>query len=287
MHNLNVQTTRSDGDAEKADTAQEPLILAVETSSRIGSVALALGPRLLAQTFFSAPLHHSVEIFPSITQLLDRFGYRPQDIRQVHIATGPGSFTGLRIAVTMAKTMHLANAIRIVTVDTLDTIAANVVDGPPAQGAEDPNAQDSAVDRIAVVLDAKRGQFFTAVYERIGPNALETPCRPTDDPGYRIPAPNGGFWQKTLPDCLMSVEQFLQRFAASDRPICLVGDGLLYHRDAFAAEGIRVLNEELWSPSAASVHVLAWQKALAGRFADPLALVPFYLRGPDVTLKRL
>ncbi|RPJ38284.1 MAG: tRNA (adenosine(37)-N6)-threonylcarbamoyltransferase complex dimerization subunit type 1 TsaB, partial [Planctomycetaceae bacterium] len=93
---------------------EEPLILAVETSSRVGSVALARGPALLAQSTFSGPLQHSAEIFPAISQLLNRFHFVPGDIAQVHVAIGPGSFTGLRIAVTMAKAAHLANATAIV-----------------------------------------------------------------------------------------------------------------------------------------------------------------------------
>jgi tRNA threonylcarbamoyladenosine biosynthesis protein TsaB len=287
MTDIDHQEARRDiSQTGRTDTSQEPLILAVETSSRIGSVALALGPRLLSQVSFSAPLRHSMEVFPSITQLLNRFGYRPQDIRQIHIATGPGSFTGLRIAVTMAKAMSLAGGVRIVAVDTLDTIAATVSDRSPMDVA-DSGVEDPAIERIATLLDAKRGQFFTAAYERIGPDGLQVFFQLDNDPGYRIPAPCGGFWRKILPDCLMSAEQLLQRFAASDPPLCLVGDGLLYHQDAFTADGIRILSERLWSPTAASVHTLAQQKAQSGRFADPLSLVPFYLRGPDVTLKRV
>ena len=134
---------------------EEPLILAVETSSRVGSVALARGPALLAQSTFSGPLQHSAEIFPAISQLLNRFHFVPGDIAQVHVAIGPGSFTGLRIAVTMAKAMHLANATAIVTVDSLDVIAANIGDVSSA-----PALQDSGgvlLDRVAAVLDAKRG----------------------------------------------------------------------------------------------------------------------------------
>jgi tRNA threonylcarbamoyladenosine biosynthesis protein TsaB len=266
--------------------APEPLILAVETSSRIGSVALALGSELLDQTAFSAPLHHSMEIFPSIAKLLDRFHYRPQDIRQVHVAVGPGSFTGLRIAVAMAKTMNLAGDVRIVTVDTLDTIAANLADTSHTPTTLASNTEGGAIERLAVLLDAKRGQFFTAGYERTDPAALSTPNNVGEDSGYKIPAPDYGFWRKTLPDCLMTAEQLLRRFASPDKPTCFVGDGLFYYRSAFAIEGIRILNESLWSPAAAKVFALAHQKAQAGLFDDPLALVPFYLRGPNVTIRK-
>src|SRR4030042_3542948 len=76
---------------------------------------------------FSAPLTHSAEIFPAIRGLLDRFDLKPDQIENVYISCGPGSFTGLRIATTFAKTMHLAHAAKIVTVDTLDIVAANAI----------------------------------------------------------------------------------------------------------------------------------------------------------------
>ena len=103
-----------------------PLILAVETSGRLGSVALAQGDKLLSETSFSGPMRHSAEIFPAITDLLSKFDKKPDQIEQVYISAGPGSFTGLRIAVTFAKTLALANGAKIVAVDTLDVIAANV-----------------------------------------------------------------------------------------------------------------------------------------------------------------
>ncbi len=109
---------------------REAVVLAVETSSRIGSAALALGPRLLEELRFSGPMQHSAEIFPAIDELLKRHGYAPTDLSQIHVAIGPGSFTGLRIAVTMAKIMHLAGSVQIVTVDSLDVVAANVSNVP-------------------------------------------------------------------------------------------------------------------------------------------------------------
>jgi len=239
----------------------EPPILAVETASRAGSVALALGERLLAETTFSGPMRHSVEIFPAILGLMDRFGLRPQQIEQIHISVGPGSFTGLRIATTLAKTLHLANGARIVAVETLDVIAANVIYPAPEKSGE---LQVTSYDRIATILDAKRNQFFLAVYEY------------TSD----------AIWKKAVPDSLMTAAQFVEAFARSDKPLWLLGDGLLYYKDRFRADSIRFFDEKYWSPRASKVHLLGWQKALARQFADPLTLQPHYLRKPDITIKK-
>ena len=260
----------------------EPTALAIETSSRIGSVAIARGGTLLDHLSFSAPLRHSAEILPAIGQLLHGIGRRPDDIDQVYLASGPGSFTGLRIAVTIAKSMNLANHTRIITIDALDVIAANVKDAPNSRLFHEAGKETSEIPRIATLLDAKRGQFFVAVYDHTPLAAPESGLE--DDPGYRIPAP-GGFWHKTLPDCLMTASALLDYLADGPTPVALLGDGLLYHRESFQTEGIRILDPEVWSPRATNVFLLGHQKACAGMFSDPLTLAPFYLRGPQVTLK--
>jgi len=264
---------------------RKALILAMETSSRIGSVALALGHDLLGQTTFSAPMQHSAEIMPAIVELLLQSGYSPLDLDQVHISVGPGSFTGLRIAVAAAKAMHLANGVRIVAVDSLDAIAANVKDAPPDPAFQS-ISQESRILRLATLLDAKRGQFFTAVYEYERKDRRPQPEEALDDPGYRIPAPAGGSWRKVLPDCLLTAAELLDHFATPDHPLTVAGDGLLYHQDQFRTEAVRVLDSPYWSPRAESIHLLGCQKAAIGRFSDPLTLVPFYLRGPEVTLRK-
>lgn len=243
---------------------QKPLILAVESSGRIGSVALATGPHLLAETILSGPFKHTAEIFPAIQNLLARFRKKPDDIRQIHISIGPGSFTGLRIAVTLAKTLHLATAARIVPVDSLDVIAANVINLTPA--SHQPPAPSAK--KLAPILDAKRGQFYIALYQ------------------LTHQTPHNTHYEKTLADCLMTAEQFLEQFACKEKPIWLLGDGLLYHQDKFKSDGTRFLNQNTWSPRSSKVHQLGWKLALQNKFADPLTLVPNYLMRPHIKLKK-
>jgi tRNA threonylcarbamoyl adenosine modification protein YeaZ len=262
----------------------KPLTLAVETSSRVGSVALARGPDLLEERTFSAPMQHSAEIFPVIDGLVRAHGCTAAAIQQVHISLGPGSFTGLRIAVAMAKAMHLANGVRIVTVDSLDVVTANLSDTRCAPPHEGPGGQEvPAPARVAAVFDAKRGQFYAAVYEYAAPGQTSAQ---DEGPGYRIPGPHNGTWEKLLPDCLITAREIVERYAGPGR-LGVLGDGLLYHRDDFRGDNVLILPESCWSPRAAKVHALGCQKARAGRFADPLGVTPFYLRGAQVTLKSL
>lgn len=250
--------TESTGNCTGIDSPVSPLILAVETSGRMGSVALAAGPQLLSQQEFTAPMRHSAELFPAICRLLERSGSKANEIEQVYVSIGPGSFTGLRIAATLAKTMHLATAAKIVAVDTLDVIAANITACGHSR-----QAGDGDVQSIAVILDAKRGQFFVAAYEK-----------------------HKGRWQKCLEDCLMTAEQFLRSFAGRDKPIRLLGEGLVYYRTSFAGRGIYVLDEGYWLPRAQNVHLLGWAKAQRGEFAEPMSLTPKYLRRLDVKVKK-
>lgn len=263
-----------------------PLVLAIETSSRIGSVAIAVGKKILTETTFSAPLRHSAEIFPAVSDILDRFNRKSDEIEQIYISSGPGSFTGLRIAVTLAKTMHLANAARIIAVDTLDVIAANandyIKDKNTSTSLKTPRFPQTnqitespkfdSPERIATILDAKRGQFFVAVYK------YNPPSRPQTE--------NNGIWKKVFPDSLMTASQFLDQFTQDEQPIWLLGDGLLYHRDKFKADKVRFMDEKYWSPRASMVLLLGWKKALANEFENPLTLTPNYLLRPDIKIKK-
>lgn len=251
---------------------QKPLILAVETSGRLGSVAIASGHEILAENCFSGPMRHSAELFPAISALLAQFDRRPKDIEHIYISVGPGSFTGLRITVALAKTMHLANAAKIVPVDTLDVIAANATDY--IQG------KDVDIYKFATLLDAKRGQFYIAVYKRVSKSTDAQHAIPKS-----LPLRTQGQYEKILPDCLMTASQFLDKFARNAEPLWLLGEGLVYHTDAFKAENIHFFDKALWNPRAAKVHLLGWQLALKGKFADPLTLQPNYLLRPDAEEK--
>lgn len=236
----------------------EPLVVAVETSGRLGSVAIAAGVKLLGEKQFSGPMKHSAELFPAINRLLEETGNRPTDIDQVHISIGPGSFTGLRIAAAMAKTMHLANKnIKIVAVDTMDVIAENI------RGYV---TKEQAINSVGAILDAKRGQFFVAAYK----------C-------------SNNKWLKVVDDCLMTNTEFMAKIGSGElqTPIMLLGEGLVYYKDRFAAEGVEFADEELWCPKASKVHKLGYEKALRGEFTDALGLEPAYIQRPDLGKKKI
>ena len=237
------------------DTAQ--LTISLETSGRTGSAAISVDGNFVEQRHFSTPMAHSREFLPAIEYLLKNHDYTPKDIGEICISIGPGSFTGLRIAVTFAKIMYLANnKLKIAGVSTLDALAQNVINY---------RTNYPLPERFGCILDAKRGQFFTAVYQKNGngQSLLD---------GY----------QKICDDTLMGAEEFVRLFARSDNPVRLLGEGLVYYKDKFKSDGIEFFDESLWSPDAKNVYIIGHKLLIQGKFADPLTLVPSYIRKPQL-----
>jgi tRNA threonylcarbamoyladenosine biosynthesis protein TsaB len=126
-------------------------ILALETSTLDASVAALEGERLLAQTLLDRARRTAQSFAPAIEHLLHGVGWRPQDVQLVAVTQGPGSFTGLRVGVTAAKTLAYAVGAEVFAVNTLKVIAGQAPAGVP---------------RVCAVLDAQRQQLFAADFHR-------------------------------------------------------------------------------------------------------------------------
>jgi len=235
--------------------------LALETSGRLGSVAIGKGDKIIAEKEFSGEMKHSAEIFPSILELLEKHDLSAPQITCCCISVGPGSFTGLRIAVTIAKMLSLASECKIVTVDTLDVIAANAI--------FDESIQRDNISKLAVILDAKRGKFFTGIYNR------------TAEQNHLL-----GNWEKQSED-LLSAEQFRQKFTDSQEPVYLLGEGLVYYCSDFETENIKVLDEKYWTPKASNVYRLGAKKAKQQKFTPAVELTPKYIQNPDIKIPKI
>ena len=138
------------------DKTEVNYALALETSSDIGSAALGVSGKILDCVTLSGARRHAVEFLPAIADLCSRHDVTPQALRTLFVSRGPGSFTGLRIGVTVARMLGFATGARIVAVPTLDVIAQNAMDAP------DPPA------RLAVLLDAKRRHVYAALFAARG-----------------------------------------------------------------------------------------------------------------------
>src|SRR4051794_10050591 len=92
---------------QASDPANAALrILALETSGRAGSVAIGEARAVIDQQSLSSTARHAADLLPAIDMLMRRHGWQPRELAQCYVSIGPGSFTGLRVAVTFAR--HLA-----------------------------------------------------------------------------------------------------------------------------------------------------------------------------------
>lgn len=219
-------------------------ILAIETSGRTGSVALATeGGRIVAAAGPLGVYAHASELMPAVERLLAGAGWPGDSLTDVFVSIGPGSFTGLRVGVTVARTLSWAIGARVVAVPTLECLACNALSltPPPVH--------------LAVILDAKSGRVFCGAFElRSGWYAPASDTR-LDTPGA-----------------------FLAR---CPRPLAVLGEGTVHHRETIAESGATVLDSGLWVAKAENVVRVGIRLAEAGRYTPGGDLLPCYVRRPD------
>ncbi len=133
------------------------LLLSIETSSRRGSVALCDETGCLREEVFPDGLIHGREITARIDHLLRETGRGVKELSAIAVSIGPGSFTGIRVGVTAAKSLAYALEIPVVTESSLLVCAANV-------------AGKGRAHSCLVVLDARQGAFFWGLFDLIEPS---------------------------------------------------------------------------------------------------------------------
>src|ERR1700677_2746760 len=101
-----------------------PRALAIETSGRLGSIAVVDGSAVVAEEPSPHGLKHAADILPIIDRLVRARGWSPADLEHLYVSAGPGSFTGIRIAITLAKTMALATGVKLIAVPTTRVLAS-------------------------------------------------------------------------------------------------------------------------------------------------------------------
>src|SRR5574337_659396 len=136
--------------AVRIDDREAEVILAIDTATRFISLALAHEHAIVAETSWQSENNHTVELAPAVERVLSGAGARLKDLTALAVAIGPGSFTGVRIGLGLAKGMALAGALPLIGVKTLDITVRGL---PPLSGG-----------RAIAVIQAGRSRVVWARY---------------------------------------------------------------------------------------------------------------------------
>lgn len=99
------------------------MLLALDTSTRNIGIAIYDGIRVLCEYIWTSHDYHTIELAPAVVETLSRAGIEVEDLKLLAVATGPGSYTGLRIGMALAKGIALARHIPVIGIPTLDIVA--------------------------------------------------------------------------------------------------------------------------------------------------------------------
>ncbi|SJZ44225.1 tRNA threonylcarbamoyl adenosine modification protein YeaZ [Pilibacter termitis] len=172
-------------------------ILSMDTSNQSLSVALWEDGHVLAESILNIKKNHSLTLMPEIDRLLQSVGWVPKDLTRIVTSVGPGSYTGIRIAVTTAKTLAYALNIELVGVSTLEVLACNVL----------------SIHGLAIpMIDARRNNVYVGVFNTDGINVLQP-----------------------MEDRHISVEQFLNELAKwGNEQLYFLGDSFRFKEEILA-----------------------------------------------------
>lgn len=128
------------------------LTLGLDTTGAYCTCALVDRERVLAQTSENIGRGHAERLAPMVQEVLGEANVKPSAIERVAVCTGPGSFTGLRVALAFAKGFALPRKIPVIGLSALEVMAAQI----------DPHKEN----RVVSVMDVRRGQLCWAAYDR-------------------------------------------------------------------------------------------------------------------------
>lgn len=223
-------------------------ILSIETSTMLGGVAIIdKNAGLIAETRLNVKTTHSERLMIAVNNTLIQSEMTLDDIDVFAVATGPGSFTGLRIGLSTVKGLAYATGKPAVTVPTLDAFAWNF---------------PFSTYPVCLMLDARKSEVYAAVYRWVD-NSFRTVIECVS----------------IKPEALLEKLQGKLLFAGEG--VLLYKDkiiGIMKDRAAFALADKMV-------PSPANVGMLGLTKALRGEFAVISEAVPFYIRKSEAEVK--
>lgn len=227
-------------------------VLAFDSTAKVASVAVSEGEKILAAYSIDNGLTQSELLLPMAENILKSLGLDFDDIDIFAASVGPGSFTGVRIGVSLVKGLAFSKSKPCVAVSTLEGLAENI----------------APLDALLVpVMDARRSQVYTALFTSRGERAV-----------------------RICEDMAISISELAKMLSEyGDRKIYLSGDGYSVVKPKLLELGINVEStpDILINENAASVARLAYRKYLSGEYTTDTEISPSYLRLPQAERERL
>jgi tRNA threonylcarbamoyladenosine biosynthesis protein TsaB len=240
---------REDGEYNIEQIGVAVLILAVDTTTRAGSLAVVRDAVVLHEYRGDATRTHAQRLPADVMRMCEAAGIAIRDVDLYAVAAGPGSFTGLRIGIAAVQGLAMAWSRPVVGVSTLEALARTA----PTDAA-----------RVAVWMDAQRGQVFAQVFDLAEAGAAARPLATAI---------------AVLP------HEALREHKALLTDACFVGDGAVKYRETIVNEwGARTWIAPDVPALAGTIGQIASQEP--GRAVLPHAIVPIYVRRPDAELAR-
>jgi len=223
-------------------------LLAIETSTMIGSVALTDDNELLAEYQIGIKATYSDTLFPMIDHILKNANVSIQEVDAFALAKGPGSFTSLRIGISVIKGLALANNKPVIAIPSLDALAHNMCFSNML---------------ICPLIDARRDEVYTAFYKR--------------EEGHTL--------KKLTPDRAIVPEILLDEIREK---VVFLGDGTDLYKDLIIRklkENVHFSPLHLKYPRASAIAQLAFKKLNVNEISDIEVMTPLYVRPPEAETK--
>ena len=223
------------------------LILAIDTSAKPVSCALAEDGRVLASFYVNTGLTHSQTLMPMIEDMLHVTGYRVSDLTALAVNAGPGSCTGVRIGVSAVKGLAFTGDLPCVSVSTLESMAENT--------AATPNTV------ICCLMDARCQQVYGALFEKDTTGQL----------------------RRLMEDEALTVQEMGEKLSSLSAPVLLVGDGseMCYRVWKDSIPNVSLAPASVRYQNAASTAIVAGRYWEMGTTVTAEELQPVYLRLPQ------
>ncbi|NLL77758.1 MAG: tRNA (adenosine(37)-N6)-threonylcarbamoyltransferase complex dimerization subunit type 1 TsaB [Clostridiales bacterium] len=226
-------------------------ILALDSSGLVASVAIVEEDNLIAEYDIQYKKTHSQTLLPMLDEIKKMTDLDMSTLDAVALAAGPGSFTGLRIGSATAKGLGLALNIPLIEIPTLEGLAYNLY---------------GAKGYICPIMDARRGQVYTGVYEFVRNEDL---------------AKEGCRLEVVESQCAVPIEEIIEKLNYLENEVIFLGDGVPVFREKIGAAmkiPYHFAPAHMNRQRAASIAALGVNYYKAGKYVSAKAHAPVYLR---------